>query len=629
MYQRLLAGIVLAAMSTTTIAAEFCVATLGDLQTALLAAGSNGQPDEIRVVQGLYNATSASFYSPTEAMGLDLSGGWDASCQLQASDSSSTVLDGGQATSLFAMSSASAANISLRNMTVRNGIRAEGGAGVFIRTLGNVTIESMRFEDNIHNGSLFYGGAVFVERADDVVVNDSSFLRNQAIVGAGIDVRSCDTLVVSASNFEQNINLAGGNGPHAGSAISVADASSAGVACRRVDVLQSRFTGNVMAPLALQVRAKITLVDNIFEANTIHDTALSANKLACGMLRADGDGLVQPADSGDVVIQGNSFSGNNGLDVACLWLLAEKISISPSTIQVAGNDFAQFDGSAVRAAISTECTFRENNFRELSGGTALQPWCSNVDVRRNRFIDVSARNYDQFKSGELVGGAPSSILVENVSEAITITDNLFVRNHSIGAAPIKSHGGAVRVELDCLPGGCSNRLTAFAHITNNTFVDNRSDTEGGALAIWSELDGNQNVFVYNNLFHGNQAAGSGEDVYFDNDEDSDFLLTGYSAHGNNLKLSSGGWAFKVPQTLPSPVTNVDDLSPVFANPGLDDYRLSGISPLLDRGDDLAPSIGTIDLDGNARILGVHVDIGALENTGDIPPPNAIFLDGFE
>lgn len=629
MFQRLLAGLALAAVSTGAVAAEFCVATLGELQTALFAAGSNGEADDIRIVQGLYVATSASIYSPSEAMDLDITGGWDALCQSQVDDPSLTILDGGQSTSLLAMTTASSAGLSLRNMTVQNGVRAEGGAGLFVRTLGDVTIDQVKFLGNRHTGGLYYGGAVFIERASNVNVLGSYFADNEAIVGAGIDVRSCESMTVSGSTFERNVNRTGGNGPHAGSAISVADASSAGVKCRTVDIQQSQFTGNVMAPLALQVRARITLSESTFASNTVHDSAIAINKLACGMLRADGNGLVQPGDSGDVIIERNSFTGSNHHDIACLWLLAEKVSVNPSTMTIASNSFSQFDGSAVRHATAAECDFHDNEFRNLSGGTALQPWCNDLEIRRNRFIDVSARNYDRGKMGSLINGAPSAIIVDGFSEAIRITDNLFVRNHSIGASPAKSDGGAVRVEFECYQNGCPNRLTTFADITNNTFVDNRSDTNGGSLAIWSELDDNQNVRVYNNLFVGSMAAGVGKDVYFDNDADNDFLLTGFTAHGNNLQLSNGGWATKVAQPPPSIATNFDNLTPFFADHQGDDYRLSVISPLVDVGVDSAPSISTIDLDGNVRVHDAHVDLGALESIGDVAAPDPVFRDGFD
>lgn len=52
------------------------------------------------------------------------------------------------------------------------------------------------------------------------------------------------------------------------------------------------------------------------------------------------------------------------------------------------------------------------------------------------------------------------------------------------------------------------------------------------------------------------------------------------------------------------------VNPTFAYPG--DYRLGAGSPCIDTGDDTFAPAGGLDLDGKARILGAHVDMGAYE-----------------
>ena len=60
---------------------------------------------------------------------------------------------------------------------------------------------------------------------------------------------------------------------------------------------------------------------------------------------------------------------------------------------------------------------------------------------------------------------------------------------------------------------------------------------------------------------------------------------------------------------------------MFGSPG--NYRLSSASPLRNAGVIGAYPFGALDLDGNQRIYGPEVDIGAYENTV------AIFGNGFE
>ena len=63
-----------------------------------------------------------------------------------------------------------------------------------------------------------------------------------------------------------------------------------------------------------------------------------------------------------------------------------------------------------------------------------------------------------------------------------------------------------------------------------------------------------------------------------------------------------------------------DLSvdPEFMNRSGGDYHLSLTSPLIDAGDDVRLS-GEVDLDGQSRLAGAHVDIGAYEYSPSAPP----------
>ncbi len=62
------------------------------------------------------------------------------------------------------------------------------------------------------------------------------------------------------------------------------------------------------------------------------------------------------------------------------------------------------------------------------------------------------------------------------------------------------------------------------------------------------------------------------------------------------------------------IGTVLNLNPVYANAAAGDLRLQSSSPLIDAGAD-APTGGTstLDADGNARLLGLHVDLGAYES----------------
>jgi hypothetical protein len=54
-----------------------------------------------------------------------------------------------------------------------------------------------------------------------------------------------------------------------------------------------------------------------------------------------------------------------------------------------------------------------------------------------------------------------------------------------------------------------------------------------------------------------------------------------------------------------------NLDPLFINQLMDDFRLTGISPCKDKGNNGAPAIPDHDLDGHPRPVGI-VDMGAYE-----------------
>ncbi len=65
-------------------------------QSVLDAAESNGEDEEIRVAQGIYNfETDKSFkYDASEGKNITLKGGYDTACQTQTLDPSNTVIKG-------------------------------------------------------------------------------------------------------------------------------------------------------------------------------------------------------------------------------------------------------------------------------------------------------------------------------------------------------------------------------------------------------------------------------------------------------------------------------------------------------------------------------------------------------
>ena len=174
----------------------------------------------------------------------------------------------------------------------------------------------------------------------------------------------------------------------------------------------------------------------------------------------------------------------------------------------------------------------------------------------------------------------------------TIANNLILNNSVLGY----DVGGGI-----CLKNGGS------PVIVNNTLSNNNRD----AICIW----GTDDFTICNNIVADNDGSG----IYFVSSPPS-------YAHGisnNDVCNNSEGDFVNCPSELGDTTwgTNVNGTpcdsfyniirDPIFVDPGTD-YHLQESSPCIGAGDGHAPSLPHIDFDGNPRISGCYVDIGAYE-----------------
>jgi hypothetical protein len=89
---------------------------------------------------------------------------------------------------------------------------------------------------------------------------------------------------------------------------------------------------------------------------------------------------------------------------------------------------------------------------------------------------------------------------------------------------------------------------------------------------------------------------------------------------NDFDQSAGGTFIQIPFPIDS--SNLDNLDPLFVDPANEDYHLQGTSPVINMGDNDAPAIPETDKDGNPRIVGGVVDMGAYEFAEGVPVADA-------
>ncbi|UCG78658.1 MAG: hypothetical protein JSV21_02130, partial [Nitrospirota bacterium] len=120
-----------------------CSDSICDLQSALADAEASSEDDEINLEQGTYNVPSGVHftYISSDSGSLIVSGGWNSSCLSQTGDSGTTELVGispAAATDTFggvldiSINNASASDLEISNLTVRNGTAIDDGGGINI-----------------------------------------------------------------------------------------------------------------------------------------------------------------------------------------------------------------------------------------------------------------------------------------------------------------------------------------------------------------------------------------------------------------------------------------------------------------------------------------------------------------
>jgi hypothetical protein len=180
------------------------------------------------------------------------------------------------------------------------------------------------------------------------------------------------------------------------------------------------------------------------------------------------------------------------------------------------------------------------------------------------------------------------------------------------------------IAVDLGGGGMVNFMQSHPVLTNVTFAGNKVVTAlgaGGAI-LNTEMS---SVTLVNSILWGNVAGTSnfGNEIYLQSDSSAS-LDHSIHANGNGDIQIEPGATF----TCADCVT--DD--PLFRDAANGDLRLDEASPAIDTGDpitDLALFPGgpgnPVDIEGNPRVFGNRIDIGAYE----WQQPDEIFRDGFE
>jgi hypothetical protein len=163
-------------------AADFCVGTAGQLNSAIIAAETNDQSDEIRVREGTYVAPIPDgfyYYPPSndsDVSNVTVWGGWNADCTTVTLSATQTVLSGNLQTPVLRFRNGNG-TITVRNLTITGGYASAGVVGALQFDHGSGTGIGVNVDRVILHHNEIYA-ALYVKTQAPIVVEGSLFYSN-------------------------------------------------------------------------------------------------------------------------------------------------------------------------------------------------------------------------------------------------------------------------------------------------------------------------------------------------------------------------------------------------------------------------------------------------------------------
>jgi len=450
-----------------------------------------------------------------------------------------------------------------------------------------IIIDSCTFSNN---QGQYLGGAVGGIRVSDFLITNSQFINNS--IGDNVNSSAAGALFLGDANgsivncyFSQNSASFGG-------AIEIL-ALGEGDFSALID--QCVFEDNVAAVSGGAILAVGFNPDYLLEV-TITNSVFTNNRGGNIVTNDGGGGAVTIQDYASATVEGSSFSNNSAYAGGAIeffyggqGLVSNCVFEDNAAAFGAALDVGFISDLGPRASIVSihQSTFN-NNTADVSGGAVLATFQGSLTIQQSEFIGNEADYAGAVGfSGETEEGIQPSMSVD----ACYFSDN---------------HGN--------IEGGAIDFARAKdVEITNCLFTENSGP--GSAIYASGYTSDPVNGFLYNNTIVNNEEGihlGTNSAISLQNNILYNTSGINYIGQGNALINSTGGNLVH-DSSMGSLLTDPSDIhgaDPLFV--AADDFHLSSESPCVDAG--IATDINALfDLEGNNRIQGNNIDIGAYES----------------
>ncbi len=292
------------------------------------------------------------------------------------------------------------------------------------------------------------------------------------------------------------------------------------------------------------------------------------------------------------------------------------------------------------SAILDGFTITKGNFNYASGMVNIyaSPMLTNLVIRENT---------SSGEGGGMYNGECSPTLT-NVTISGNSTSGKGGGMYNENASPVLTNV-AISGNSSSVEGGGMYNWNSSPSIVNTRINGNHGHT-GGGISNDNSSPVLTNVLIYGNSSIDSNLGGGG--IYNGNGSSPTLInvtITGNSSllEGgaifenesssliyNSIILDNGGWQEYYGARNPASSHNIiGGPDPLFVNAAESDYRLSLNSPAINAGsnDAYGDLSGATDLDGNPRLFGFAIDLGAYENQQPVPaitpgPGNILYVD---